>query len=378
MNTEVVEMLARLEVRDSTDFTEKARAFIQIHLNPAFGWHIAGVFARAKVRFPITAIGRDQWLFHAYMMRSDPAAFHNSDVETAFLISGDSIKSGILKALLIAGLDKPVDEHLRLVAEKTGHARRVVEAFEILFFNILDRPRDGAYISQIVYPEGRQVEFREDYFENTPVEELLLRAAYNTRDIDLVLGLAGMTAAERKHVLAAFRDQVVDLESRIMGNALLMARMGLINQPVVGLQLATKLLAARSSQAGVPNQLESEKPYDMAGELAAALASVPPITDADRKSMHAAARPGRSYFVDDNGKITSFDAAGTASGSTQTSGCPAGNVTWFPEPIRALWMNKDHDVPVILVAIMSEPGSPDYYLTDTKTGIPAAEVVFQE
>lgn len=38
--------------------------------------------------------------------------------------------------------------------------------------------------------------------------------------------------------------------------------------------------------------------------------------------------------------------------------------------------NKDHDLPVILVAIMSQPGLPDHYLTDTKTGIPTSEVVF--
>jgi hypothetical protein len=376
MTQSFIEQLARLHPSYSRKSFETAGMFRQVYLTPAYGWEFVCGCANARIKFPIGLKGRDHWLFPAYMMRLNPSDFHNPVVEEAFLISRDPIKSRALKALLIAGLEKPIDEHLRLVAEKTGFAKRVVEAFEILFFNVLDRSRDGAYISEIVYPDTRLVEFDEDYCDNTPTEDLLLRAAFNSRDIDLVLRLAGTSEAAYKKELAAMRDQEAKLESCIMGNALLMVQTGLINQPAIGLQRATKLLTVGGCQPNVPNQLESQKPYDMAGELAAALASLPPITDADRANLYATARPGKSYWSDENGIVSSFDAPEAATDSTKTGDSPAGQTTWFPEALRALWKNKYHDVPVILIAIMSQPGLADHYLTDNKTGIPAAEVVF--
>jgi hypothetical protein len=56
-----------------------------------------------------------------------------------------------------------IDAHLALVAEVTGIPRLTVEAFEILFFNVLDSHQDGLYLSNWAYPRGRLVEFDEDY-----------------------------------------------------------------------------------------------------------------------------------------------------------------------------------------------------------------------
>lgn len=140
MTQTFVEHIARLHPSYSRKSFETASTFRQVYLNPSYGWEFACDCADARVKFPIGLKGRDQWLFRAYMMRLNPADFHIPHVEEAFLISRDPIKSRALKALLIAGLEKPVDEHLRLVVEKTGYAKRVVEAFEILFFNVLDRP----------------------------------------------------------------------------------------------------------------------------------------------------------------------------------------------------------------------------------------------
>jgi hypothetical protein len=376
VNAKLVERLARLEPRDSFGIAQEAGAFVQIYSNPAFGWHIARAFARARMTFPVTVIGRDHWLFSAYLMHLDPVAFRHGDVETAFQISQQPGVSARLKAMLMAGVGHPVDAHLNLVAEKTGIPRRTVDAFEILFFNVLDRQQDGLYLSSLAYPDGPLVELDEDYFETTPIADLILRAAYNHRDLELVSRLAGMTEADCKKELPALRNLEAELEARIFGNALLIAKLGILNQPSVGLQRATQLLASGRSRKSKPVEVENQKPHDIAGELAAALASLPPITDAERESLQAAARPGQSYWSDENGKVSSLDAPETASDPAQTADCPARHMTWFPEPVRALWKNKYHDVPVILVAIMSQHGLPDHYLTDTKTGIPASEVVF--
>jgi hypothetical protein len=140
-------------------------------------------------------LGRDHWLFRAYMMHLNPSAYHDPDVDAAYYLSQQATTSAKLKAMLIAGLSEPVDAHLDIVAEKTGISRRTVEAFEVLFFNVLDRHEDGLYLSEIVYPEGRQVEFAENYFESAPISDLLLRAAYNHRDVDLVAHLSGLDDA---------------------------------------------------------------------------------------------------------------------------------------------------------------------------------------
>ena len=146
----------------------------------------------------------------------------HGDVETAFQISQQPCLSAKLKAMLMTGLGHPIDAHLHLVAEVTGIPRRTVEAFETLFFNVLDRHQDGLYLSSLAYPGGRPVEFDEDYFETTPIADLILRAAYNHRDIELISRLAGMTEADCKKELTALRSREAELEARIVGNALLL------------------------------------------------------------------------------------------------------------------------------------------------------------
>lgn len=377
VNTKLVEQLARLEPCASSEIADQALAVVQVYINSALGWHISRAFARARLRFPLAMPGRDQWVFSAYLMHLDPVAFHRREVETAFRISQQAGLSGKLKAMLMAGLGSPVDAHLNLVAEKTGIPRRTVEAFEILFFNVLDRHQDGLYLSNLAYPEGRQVELDEGYLETTPIEDLILRAAYNYRDIDLVLRLAGMTEADCMKELTALRDGEAELEARIFGNALLIAQTGNLNQPSVGLQRATQLLTSGRSRKDKPAELDSQTPHDIAGELAAALAAIPPITDADHREMNVMARPGKSYLHDDDGNITACDFSDVIPTAPQAAGGPPESMVMFPEPITAIWRNKDSDQPVTLIGKMSAPGLPDHYLTAGKNGIPASEVFFE-
>lgn len=377
VNAKLVERLARLEPRASSGIAQEAGAFVQVHSDPAFGWNIARAFARARMTFPVTVIGRDHWLFSAYLMHLDPVAYRRSDVETALQIFQQPGVSGKLKAMLMAGVGHPVDAHLNLVAEKTGIPRRTVDAFEILFFNVLDRHQDGLYLSSLAYPDGRLVELDEDYFETTPIADLILRAAYNHRDLELVLRLAGMSEADRKKELTALRDREAKLEARIFGNALLIAKLGILNQPSVGLQRATQLLASGRSRKSKPAQAESQTPHDIAGELAAALAAIPPLTDAERREMHAAARPSRSYLHDDDGNLTTHDYSDLAPPASQAVADPPEPLVMFPAPINAIWQNSDADQPVILVGRMSAPGFPDHYLNSNGIGIPVSEVIFE-
>jgi transposase len=152
---------------------------------------------------------------------------------------------------------------------------------------------------------------------------------------------------------------------------------GFQTRPSVGLQRATQLLASGRSRKSKPAQAESQTPHDIAGELAAALVSIPPITDAERREMRAASRPGRSYLLDDEGHITAGDFSDVVPPASQAVADPPEPLVMFPEPITAIWRNKDFDQPVTLTGRMSEPGLPDHYLTAGKNGIPVSEVFFE-
>lgn len=381
MDVRLIRRLASRDPENSENWAARsARTFRQVYLNPAVGWEISGSFARARVPFPETVIGRDHWLFKAYVMQLNPTVCYDHSVAEAHHLSQQP-GSATVNAMLIAGLGDPVDAHLDIVAEKFGTSRRTVEAYEVLFFNVLDRAKDGAYISQIVYPDGRAVEVEEDYFETTPIRDLILRAAYNYRDFNLVARLVGMECAACVEELSTLRDREAEteLEARLMGNALLMAQLGALNQTHVGLERATKLLAANRSPRDKIQTIDDKKDHDLATELATALASIPALAEADHQAAQMASQPGHSYPVDDPDKINGVDPSDAASNSSQSVKCCSSDpVTMFSEPVPAIWRNKDFDKPVVLVAKMSEPGLPDHYLTAENTGIPASEVVFEK
>ena len=375
MNAKLVERLARLEPRDSHGSAQPANAFCQIHLNPAFGWHIARAFARARVRFPETLLGRDHWLFRAYMMQLNPSAYPDPHVDEACHLSQRAISSS-LKAMLIAGLGEPVSGHLDIVAQKLGISRRTVEAFEILFFNVLDRHQDGLYISHIVYPEGRQVEFDEHYFETASNSDLLLRAAYNHNDIGLVEHLSGIFNTYVND-LGARRDSEAELEKQLMGNELIMAHCGLLNQRSVGLQHVLKLLAASRSPRNKAMAVESTTDDLTSSALAAAIDSVAPITDTDHQDAQAASRPGQQYWSDETGKVFALDDPAELQNITESVDTTE-LTEMFPEVRHAIWRNKDTDMPVVIVGLMKSPGMPDHYLATSGTGLPVSEVSFED
>lgn len=373
MDAKLVQRLVSRDPGHSSWSDRSSNLIRQTYLNPAVGWYIAASTARARLRFQETVIGRNHWLFRAYTHILNPSVHSDHNVEEAHTLSKQST-SATLKAMLIAGLGDPVDEHLDLVAEKFGTSRRTVEAFEILFFNVLDRHKDGLYLSNIVYPEGRSVEFEEDYFETASIPDLLLRAAYNHRDLDLVVRLAGMDATAYAQELG---DREAALEKALMGNGLVMARAGLLNQRSAGIQRASTLLTASRSSRNNPQPKVESPDFDFTStELAAAIKSVAPMTDVDRQEMLVASRPGQNYCSDDTGKVFAVDDSDESPTPSPPSPPPE-PIVRFPDPVPAVWRNKDFDKPVTLIARMSEPGLPDHYLTVENTGVPVSEVFFE-
>lgn len=382
MNQQLINKLASAQCRKILDLNQKAEINFAVKYRPFGGWYSVCSYARAKVPIPLAMTGRDRWVFTAYMAQLNPADYHDGDLEAAHQISKQPETAAKLKALIIAGLGKPVEEHLTLVAAKTGLSRRTVEAFEILFFNVLDRHWEGLYISHIVYPETRLVEFLPNYIETTPIEDLLLRAAYNHRDIDLVLKLSGMTAADSRKDFTKLHELEKDFRRSLIANGQLAVDAGLINQPGVGLARATALLGLRPQpKPGViPGNEESvEISQFMSDQLATTIASMQKTTEEELEQLRASARPGRSYMCIDDEEIVPFDHSNLAPvpDVVKVVASSPDHIEEFAKPRHAIWRNKDFDLPVVIVARMSQAGFEDHYLTKTKSGIPASEVFFE-
>ncbi len=272
MNAKLVEQLARLQHGNAPELSQKARAFVRIYREPSFGWNTAKAYAMKREVFPVTVIGRDRWLFIAYLTLCDPDKLGNRHVQDAFHITQKPGMFAKLKALLISGLGTPADAHIKLVSKKVGIHADTLEALEILFFNVLDRAKDEAYLSEIVYPETRAVEMTEGYFDKTPRSDLILRAAYNHRDLDLVLKLAGITDSECRKECRSLAEMRNELASKVMANATMTADLGLINQPGVGMKRAVQLMKASLLAPDKSSQPDTESTYDLSASLAAALA----------------------------------------------------------------------------------------------------------
>lgn len=235
---------------------EAEKQFMSCYCNTAFGWYIASQFANAGKGFPVAMLGRDHWVFKAFLMQLDPWTFYDKHVATAyhmaFTPAGSPDLGSSLKALILSVRDLDSVDHMRRVANVSGLHYKTVEAFETLFFNVLDRRLDGFYIAAELYPKSRLVELAESYMADASIGDLLKRAGYNQRDLDMTSYLIGIGDKEYMAKLAASANSEVELNNQIMGNGLILARANLLNTRAVGLGRSQALMvASRQSGAAV-------------------------------------------------------------------------------------------------------------------------------
>lgn len=234
----------------------KAR-FMAKYTQTGFGWHVALQYANRGLEFPMRLTGRDQWVYRAYLLRLNPRKYLDDNIMEAYhlakFVNGAPNLKQHLKAMLLSFNDTDnAYQHLQKVSRKTGVSLETLDAFEILFFNVIDRRGDYAYLVQEVYPETRIPEMDENYMRNSTHEDLIKRVAYNHRDIDLTAYMAGFGDHTYMKKLAASDDREAELTRFLMGNGLMLAHTSLLNQRTIGMNRATSLLAAaRQSGQGV-------------------------------------------------------------------------------------------------------------------------------
>lgn len=232
---------------------EAAESFKSRYYRLSFGWYIARQFAVKKMVFPVSMAGRDSWVFKAYLMMVDPYNYFDPHVSDAFHFAntpkelpqyGDDLKT----MLLTLTSDHP-KTHMQEVARRTGIPYESIEAFETLFYNVLDRREDRLYIAKEVYPNTRIVEYDENYMKNSKMSDLLKRAGYNHRDMDLAEYLIGMGDRAYMARISSAENREAELAKSIVGNGLILTRTNLLNQPSVGINRTITLMAA-ARQAG--------------------------------------------------------------------------------------------------------------------------------
>ena len=221
--------------------------FAQCYKNLKFGWDFARIMAEhAEIPFPALVHGEDVVVWRAYKFIRDGRA--DFAVEGALAIETlDCWKAlrGQIRSLLIAN-----DVTIDFVATKLGLNSDVVRAYEKLFFNVLDRKSDHAFISGVVFPKGRLVEAFENYLQETDLDDLMLRAGY-THGVKHVLYAAGLG----KHPFAGIdaATGAADLDAMFMADGCLYAGMGWMHQSRNAMPITNARLSMQAGKMGGEN-----------------------------------------------------------------------------------------------------------------------------
>ncbi len=224
-----------------------------------FGWEAAVTFAANHIPFPACLEGDDEVVHRAYLHNCDRRYFCQSVWEAQSLCrKGMAQKRATLESMLLVA-EITIEE----VAKQLSLPVATVIAYEKLFFNILDRRKDSAFIAEVVYPDGRFIETFDDYMKTEDVANVLKRIGYNTTAFE-VLYWAGF----RSGILHSMSGPSTpgQLEALIMANGLLLARSGFLSQQMnaSGLHIAKTLLAA-AKQGG--EETKSTSPMAAMGAI---------------------------------------------------------------------------------------------------------------
>lgn len=215
--------------------------YAECHADLKFGWHLAQDLATSEVPFPAFLRGDDLYVWRAYNYlkgAEDPAIAG----AVALTCKGNAQIANTIKALLVAD-----DTTCTYVAEKLSLPEEVVIAYERLFFNVLDRKKDRAFIASIVYPEGRIKEAMEDYLETTGIGDLMLRAGH-THGVKHVLFAAGIEGNPFAKVNVVEGAETMD--KTFMAEGLIYAGLGMLNQRKNAMPIHNARLSLQAGKMG--------------------------------------------------------------------------------------------------------------------------------
>lgn len=226
----------------SLGYDASVHRFVTRYRQPDFGWVYARLTAEFPSKVPLTGglmLGADEVLLRAHLFARSPRVFPSPDIQGALALNTSDMAATrhMVRGLLLGHGATVVS-----VAAASSLPVSVIAAYERLFFNVLDRKADIAYLQSIVYPHGRLVEMMEGYLQNTPLGELIMRAGYNNGADDVMYLLGGASSALDALTKAG---SAKTLEQLMMTYGYILARNGGLNQrDATGMNNARALLTA--------------------------------------------------------------------------------------------------------------------------------------
>lgn len=202
--------------------------FMRSYADLDFGWKAAMALGESSCEFPLFLEDRDLWVYRAWLMHRQPnlaghTGFH--PIMEAVHLHKDPIHrptTQVLNALLISS-----DSTIESVASALHIDVDVVAAYEVLFYNVMDRKKDNLFLRNQVYPHTRLEEMLEGYFQNHgSLEKMLIRLGYN-RGSKEVLHFAGfrtdlMDRTDGKQASGLFQQE-------LLVNGYILARNGFLD-----------------------------------------------------------------------------------------------------------------------------------------------------
>tara|TARA_B100000579_G_C22848316_1_gene865795 strand:- start:1854 stop:2780 length:927 start_codon:yes stop_codon:yes gene_type:complete len=203
-----------------------------------FGWHF--IKSHNAANLTLGSYVTNESLIRAYNFER----YKTPDRDVAYAIALETTMPKYFKNLITSLCFSPGMDYQK-ISDIVKVPKEVIKIYEQLFYNILDRREEAAFIAEQIYPESRAEEFKPDYMDNVPYDTLMKRSGYNNSIEDL-LYLAGFRESDVFDGGAQnLQEESTRLETAIMNNANYLVKAGMINsRNVVGIASAKNLLAA--------------------------------------------------------------------------------------------------------------------------------------
>lgn len=197
-----------------------------------FGWEFAAYTVKhPEIPFPTYLHGDDHYLWRAHCYLKTDGKNKDRVIKKALSLTSPAfsqVRIGIESMLLSRDMDEGIYHD---IATYLGMKEEVIRAFEKLFFNVVDRRRDHAFIASLVMPEGRLAETKPGYWKETTQELLLRRTAYE-KGIDTIKYMIGIVEDNPMIPLDA-SAAAGELNKQLMNTALFYSMLGAYNTPQV-------------------------------------------------------------------------------------------------------------------------------------------------
>ena len=237
--------------------------FVATYRDVDFGWNFCRTVAKHELPFTSGILRRDdEVLWRAYLFCRDPKMYNAPDIKMAIGIASNEMRATrqALQGLLLAS-----DSTAVTAAADMQLPVDAVRAYEKLFFNVLDRRLDLAYIQSVVYPHGRLVELVDGYMQNEDIGAIVRRAGYNSGRDD-VRGLMGASTSAVDALTKVQNPK--QLENLMMAFAMFIARNGGLSQNLPAMNTARQLLTAGKIGGEVTGEvLSTDISQNLRGEL---------------------------------------------------------------------------------------------------------------